>query len=236
MPFVGWVTPATVNHAMNAEWLAIALVFALGDWFAVGAGKSRLRAVTKPGVMLALLAGFSLAGGWQGDRSWFGLGLVFSLAGDIFLMLPQGAFMAGLGAFLIAHIFYIIGFSQGLINPGWVALFPLGLIAIVDFFTYRRLRRAMMARPKGRWMRFPLHAYQIVISLMLVAAALTLWRSDWPKPAAWLAAVGALLFVASDTVLAMNRFASPVRGAKLIVIISYHLGQAALISGTLLRG
>jgi uncharacterized membrane protein YhhN len=221
---------------MNAEWLALALVFSLGDWYAVGAGMNRLRLATKPGVMLALLTGFSLAGGWRGDAFWFGLGLVFSLAGDVFLMLPPGAFMAGLGAFLIAHIFYIIGFSQGLVSPGWGALIPLGLIAIVDFFTYRRLRRALMARPKGRWMRFPLHGYQIVISLMLVSAALTLWRSDWPKLAGWLAATGALLFAASDTVLAMNRFASPIRGGKLLVIVSYHLGQAALISGVLLRG
>lgn len=221
---------------MRAEWLALTFVFALGDWVAVGAGMNRLRRVTKPGAMLALLAGFSLAGGWQGNTFWFGLGLVFSLAGDIFLMLPAGAFMAGLGAFLLAHICYIIGFSQGLLWPGWEAVFPLLAIAAADFLIYRRLRRALMARPRGRWMRFPLHAYQIVISTMFVTAALTLWRADWPHPADWLASAGALLFVISDSVLAINRFASPFRGGKLMVIISYHLGQIALISGALLRG
>lgn len=221
---------------MGGEWLAVALLFAAGDWAAVGAGKNRLRLATKPFVMLALLAGFSLAGGWRGNTFWFGLGLVFSLAGDIFLMLPPSAFFAGLGAFLMAHICYIVGFSQGSILPGWSVLIPLGMIAAVDFFTYRRLRRALMARPKGRWMRFPLHAYQIIISLMLVMALMTLWRFDWPRQASWLVSAGALLFVLSDTVLAFDRFAAPVRGGKLIVIVSYHLGQMALISGALLRG
>jgi uncharacterized membrane protein YhhN len=220
---------------MRAEWLALTLVFALGDWVAVGAGKNRVRVITKPGVMLALLTGFSLAGGWQRESFWFGLGLVFSLAGDIFLMLPPGAFFAGLSAFLITHICYIIGFSQGARLPGWGALIPLAMIAAADFFTYRRLRRALMVRPKGRWMRFPLHAYQIILSLMLITAMLTLWREDWPRLAGWLVSTGALLFMISDTVLAINRFTAPVRGGRLIVIISYHLGQIALISGVLLN-
>lgn len=221
---------------MRIEWLALTLVFALGDWAAVGAGANKVRYITKPGAMLALLAGFSLAGGWQGNAFWFGLGLIFSLAGDIFLMLPASAFMAGLGSFLIAHIFYLIGFSRGLMQPGWSALIPLTIIAAADYFIYWRLRRALMARPKGRWMRFPLHAYQIVISAMLMTAMLTLWREDWPHPADWLVSAGALLFAISDSVLAINRFAGPVRGGKLIVIVSYHLGQIALISGALLRG
>ncbi len=221
---------------MRAEWMVLTLVFALGDWITVTAGANRLRRITKPAAMLALLVGFTLAGGWQGSAFWFGLGLFFSLAGDILLLMPAGAFMAGLGAFLSAHIFYIVGFSQGLLWPGWDASIPLVMIATADFFFYRRLRRALLARPKGRWMRFPLHAYQIVISAMLLTAMLTLWRKDWPHPSNGLAAAGAALFFISDSVLAFNRFVNPVRGGKLIVIVTYHLGQIALISGVLLRG
>ena len=217
-------------------WLALAFVLAVVNWYAVAREKRILRVVTKPGVMLALLAGFTLAGGWSGHNYWFGLGLAFSLVGDVLLMLPPGAFMAGLAAFLVAHILYILGFSQGLTFPGWSLLFLIAVLAAADFFIYRRLRRALLARHKGRWMRLPMHFYQIIISLMVITALMTLWRADWSRTGAWLASLGALCFFASDSLLANNRFVNPIRGGRLLVIITYHIGQAALISGALLRG
>jgi alkenylglycerophosphocholine/alkenylglycerophosphoethanolamine hydrolase len=220
---------------MRGEWLALALVFALGDWYAVAAGNSRIRAFTKPAVMLALLAGFTLVGGWQAPTLWFGLGLIFSLTGDVLLMLPPGFFIGGLLSFLIGHVMYVLGFMHGFIFQGWIVLFPLILLAMIDCLIYLRLRRALLAREKGRWLRFPVLIYLVVISLMFLSALLTLQRSDWPRPAAWLAAAGALLFLISDTVLANNRFVSPIRGGRVIVIITYHLGQIALIAGALLR-
>lgn len=221
---------------MGWQWLVVAMVFALGDWYFVAAGKVKLRLLTKPEVIAALLAGFSLAGGWQSQTFWFGLGLVLAMAGDVFLLLPPRFFLAALTSFLACHLMYIIGFSQELTAPGWGMLFPLVFLLVADFFTYRRVRRAIMARPRGRWLRFPVHFYQIILSMALLAATLTLWRADWPRLAAILASVGALLFFASDTLLAYTRFVRPIRGGRLIVIISYHLGQMALISGVLLRG
>src|SRR5574340_1118363 len=104
---------------MHWGWYAGTLGFAAADWLAVGMGWVRWRKFTKPIVMLTLIAGFTVAGGWRGDGVWFGLGLVFSLIGDVFLMLPPSYFMAGLGAFLVVHIAYIIGFNQSLVVPGW---------------------------------------------------------------------------------------------------------------------
>ncbi len=221
---------------MSWPWLATAFGFALVDWHNVAVGKYKWRPLTKTLVILALLAGFTWVGGWQGEYFWFGIGLVFSMAGDVLLALPPRFFLPALSSFLLCHVFYLIGFSQGLTTPGWGVIFPLITLAAADFFIYRRLRRALLARPKSRWLRFPIHFYQIMISLMLFAAMLTLWRTDWPRLAAWLASGGALLFFISDTTLAFNRFAAPIRGGKLIVIISYHLGQIALIAGVLLRG
>jgi len=221
---------------MDWTWLALALVLALGDWMAVAVGKNKLRVVTKPGVMLALITGFTLAGGWQGETYWFGLALAFSLAGDVMLMLPPGFFTAGLAFFLIGHILYILGFSQGLILPGWSFVILIAILMAVDVLMYRRVSRAVLTRPKGRWILFPLQLYQVVISLMVMMALTTLWRSDWPRLAAWLVSTGALLFFTSDMLLANDRFVNPIRGGKLLVIITYHLGQVALISGALLRG
>lgn len=236
MLYAGSATCGRKSREVNWIWLSLALLFALGDWYCVAAGKIKLRIVTKPVVMLALLAGFWQAGGWQDESYWFGLGLVFSLAGDVLLMLPPRFFMAALSSFLLCHVFFIIGFSQGLTALGWGIIIPVAALMVTDFFVYRRLRRVLLNRPRGRWIRFPLHLYQIVISLMAVMAALTLWQTDCPPRAAWLASGGALLLYTSDTLLAFNRFVGASRGGKLLVITSYHLGQMALISGVLLRG
>jgi len=187
-------------------------------------------------VILALLAGFTMAGGWQGENFWFGIGLVFSMAGDVLLVVPPRFFIAALSSFLLCHLFYLIGFSQGVTPPNWGVIIPLVAVVAAIFFIYRRLRQALLASPKGRWLRFPIHFYQIIISMMLLSAMLTLWRADWPHPAAWLASGGAFLFFISDTILALDRFATPISGGKLIVIITYHLGQTALIAGVMLRG
>jgi len=60
---------------------------------------------------------------------------------------------------------------------------------------------------------------------------MTLFRSDWLSAPAYLASAGAVLFVASDTTLAWNKFVHPVRRGRLLVMITYHLGQIALIAG-----
>jgi uncharacterized membrane protein YhhN len=185
--------------------------------------------------MLTLLAGFSYSGGWQTETFWFGLGLVFCLVGDVLLLLPPGWFVGGLSAFLAAHIFYIIGFNQELPRLGWEILTLVVVMVVIDFFGYRRLRRAFMAKSKGRWLRYPVFVYVVVISLMLLSALLTPLRPSWPQQASLLVITGALLFYISDTVLANNRFASPIPYGKIIVIVSYHLAQMAIVSGVLMR-
>ncbi len=221
---------------MPGGWIITALIFAIGDWIAVGYQRQRWRVVTKPGVMLVLLAGFTFSGGWQGETIWFGLGLLFSLLGDVLLLMPQSWFIGGLGAFLAAHIFYIIGFNQEPPPVGWQLLVLAAVMVVVDYFGYRRLRRALMRQPKGRWLRYPIFVYIVVISLMLLSAMLTIVRPDWTPPASYWVVVGALLFYVSDSVLANDRFAGPVPHGKLIVIISYQVAQMAIVTGVLHRG
>ena len=64
--------------------------------------------------------------------------------------------------------------------------------------------------------------YALVISAMVFTA----WSS-----AAWLAAVGAMLFAVSDWVLGYQRFVGPLPGRRLSVIMPYHVGQTLLIIG-----
>lgn len=143
-------------------------------------------------------------------------GLIFSLAGDVFLMLPQDRFVPGLFSFLVAHLLYIAAFTNlsGLHNAsGWL------------FFPYLALALLMIGS-LWNWtgkLRIYVIAYLLVISIMGWQAAEFWFRAG--TTASLLAAVGALLFIASDTLLAFNRFRWKFTAANAFVLSSYYLGQ-----------
>lgn len=203
------------------------------DWVAVAGRWKRLEYVAKPAAMVALLAWLIgrgvQAGAWPASLTWFALGVIFSLAGDVLLMLPERFFIGGLVAFLLGHVSYIVGLNLGgLLLPVQAYLFvPVGL---VGGWLYWRIGAALAAKGRGK-LRGPVALYTIVISLMVVSALTTLARPDWSRAVAGLVSLGAVLFFCSDALLAWNRFVAPIRAGNLLVIVAYHLGQVALIAG-----
>jgi uncharacterized membrane protein YhhN len=134
-------------------------------------------------------------------------GLALSLAGDIFLIdrANPKAFVAGLVAFLLAHLIYIAAFlhvqsSLGLganVAADIVTAIGLGLIAVMVY---------CYMRPGLGRMRVPVIAYMLVISIMVHRAlAVVLVHTGSPAQAAFIA-FGALLFYLSDAILGINRF------------------------------
>ena len=84
-------------------------------------------------------------------------GLCFSLVGDVFLMLPDDRFVAGLTAFLIAHLFYIAAFASNVVSPVWWPLVPLvGCGALIYPLLY----------PKLGALKIPVFFYVVVILFM----------------------------------------------------------------------
>lgn len=221
-----------MDYTLAGTAFAIALV----DWLAVWKRWKRLRYIAKPGVMLALLAWLLSAGGLQGQLWWFALGLCFSLAGDVFLMLPQDRFLYGLVSFLLADLCYIAGFNTSLPPINLASLALAGLIAMTGAQIYARLAPALEGRGLTS-LKIPVLAYLIVHGTMLFSALLTLVRPDdeWLPPAALLAAAGALLFFSSDLMLAWNRFVAELSWGDLKVMVTYHLGQIAITAGALLN-
>ncbi|MEN4042669.1 MAG: lysoplasmalogenase [Anaerolineaceae bacterium] len=203
-------------------WTAAAL--AVSDWAATGFGWRKVRLLTKPATLLVLIAWFLQAGG----PFWFSLGLIFSLAGDILLMLPARFFLGGLAAFLLAHVAYIIGFGLLPLPLHWGAL--LALIAVIGagYFSMHKIRKGVCSNPASQKMLAPIMGYSLVISLMLLAALLTLMRPEWPLHAALFASAGAALFFISDSVLAYSRFCGPLYAGRLIVMVTYHLAQFSI--------
>jgi uncharacterized membrane protein YhhN len=211
------------------------------DWVAVARGWKRVEYIAKPAAMLVLLGLLALACGFSSPPLiCFGLGILFSLAGDVFLMLTYARFsdrwfIPGLIAFLLAHVSYIIGLNLPMpdVSPIW----SLGLAVILALTAARLLRRILAGiRQKGllRMVR-PVGIYAMVITMMLLSAVLTLLNSAWSTSASGLVALGATLFYFSDVLLAWNKFINPIRNGRLANMILYHLGQFALIAGVILQ-
>lgn len=216
---------------MEIALLALTLGLAFLDWYATERKLHRLHFITKPLVIVALIAWFTLATGWQGENLWFGLGLVFSLVGDIDLLFPKRLFLLGLVAFMLAHICYIIGFNQEPLQfqPGLALL--LVLLAVTDYSLFVRLVRS----PAGRQLRIPIAFYILVISLMVFSTLACLVRPMWTAAAAGFVALGGVLFMISDSILAYNRFVRSTPHAHLVVMSTYHLAQICLITGVIIH-
>ncbi len=147
-------------------------------------------------------------------------GLACSLLGDIFLMLPGDRFVPGLVCFLLAHLCFITAFTNGgHFRPDSIALIPFVLLAGgVLYWLW----------PDLGALRLPVTVYVGVIVVMAWQAA-SRWRSTSDGTAA-LAAVGALLFVISDSSLAIQRFRGPFPFATPVVLGTYYAAQWLIAS------
>jgi uncharacterized membrane protein YhhN len=221
---------------MTYTLLWLALICAIVDWIAVAAQIKKLEYFAKPGTMLLLIVWILQVSGPSGILGsglfWFVLGLAFSLAGDVFLMLPREQFIAGLLSFLLAHVAYIIGINQipPVLNlPAVILVFAVGL---VWFRLYRIISMSLKSSGQSKLV-MPVLVYSLVISIMLLSALLTLTAERWDTAAALQLSAGALLFFISDTLLAWNKFVNPLRFGRLAVIITYHLGQVLITLGAI---
>lgn len=171
--------------------------------------------LTKP--LLIPLLGWMLLGSEWKKMCWVWIGLFFCWVGDVLLMLPMDLFLFGLASFLIAHLFYIRHFWGAwkrkaqpfrTIYLAGVVLYLIGLTAILT--------------PVLGEMRIPVIVYGLVISAMLLFA-LHAGATDY--------AVGAVLFVLSDSVLALNKFHTSFLLAGSLIMLTYGLAQYFIVTG-----
>jgi uncharacterized membrane protein YhhN len=213
--------------------ILLALIFAILDWIAADKKIKLLEYITKPATMLALLWWMWSNVGLGGDMLWFTLGVIFCLAGDVFLMLPRDMFIFGLIAFLIGQVCYTIGFNTQAPYLNLWGLFIIIALGIFVGWLYPKLARGLVSKGKSQ-LKIPVLVYSLVISAMVYSALMTWTRPGWPIAAAISASLGALLFFTSDSFLAWDRFVNPLPHARLRVMMTYHLGQFGIILGVIL--
>jgi uncharacterized membrane protein YhhN len=196
--------------------IAVALAAVLATW-AEHRGARRMVYAAKPLATMLILALAATAVDPVSPpyQALVCAGLLFSLAGDVFLMLPRDRFVAGLASFLVAHGFYVAAFAPRppTLNAPAVLLVPM----IFGIALLRALWNKL-----GR-LRLPVAIYAAALLVMAWQAA-ERWMG-FGTTAALLAAAGAGLFVVSDSVLAWQRFAERLRFGQVVVLSTYFAAQ-----------
>lgn len=213
-------------------WLILAFIFAALEMIAVSKNLQRWEYLAKPAALVGLFLWLYSSTGLQGNAFWFGLGILFSLVGDVLLISFERMFLFGLIAFLLAHISYITGFREEIVMITAWSLILAVFIAINVGRLLRRIVGAMRTKGENRLVT-PVILYGTVISVMLYAAMSTIFNPVWKTNAAFFVSLGAFLFCASDAVLAWNKFVSPVKNGREWNISLYYLGQIGLIAGVI---
>ncbi len=176
-----------------------------------------LKLLTKPWPVLALA-------GWVWSRAdatgrpiaW---GLIAGAVGDVCLALPN-AFLPGMIAFAIGHGLYVAGFMRREHGLAFPLLPPVVLYAGIGLY---------LMLPGAGKLTIPLIGYVTIIAAMIWRAAACAGRPT----VSWLPLAGAMLFAFSDTLIGIHRFAVPMPGAAVPIILSYWAGQILIASSAI---
>jgi uncharacterized membrane protein YhhN len=204
--------------------LTMTLLIAFADWVAVALDRRSIEYVLKPATMVALGAFVLALKLPSGEVRWWHLAAIAcSLAGDVFLMLPASvmdeklSFVGGLASFLVAHLLYIVGMAALGVSGGLLAV---GAVAAAVLLGTVGLRVARGARSHDAALFVPVLAYIAVIGAMIATSFGT---------GIAVGIVGALLFGLSDSVLGWTRFLDDFPHSRVVVMVTYHLGQVGLV-------
>lgn len=157
-------------------------------------------------------------------RRWILAGLTLSLVGDVALLWPKEGFLPGLVAFLLAHLAYIAAFrSRARLLAHWQ-----------PFVAYALLASAILAQ---LWpgvpgpLRPPVVVYVVCLASMAAQAGAVWLAARGTAAAATMrtAAIGGAFFVASDALLAANKFAGPLPLSPLLVLATYWTAQWCIV-------
>ncbi|MGL1887088.1 MAG: lysoplasmalogenase [Reichenbachiella sp.] len=197
-------------------------------------GWEKIGHMTKPLLMPILLVYFRKGTTGPMTLSFlFGAGgLMFSFAGDALLMfthLSELYFMLGLGAFAIAHILYVLAFSKA-VDLGSEPMSKIQkFLFAIPFLIYLGIMLNALMPGVGSELKIPVVAYMFVIISMTLSAVYRNGRAD--QVSINQVILGAIFFVLSDTLLAMNKFYFPMENAGIWVMLTYVLAQWNIVNG-----
>lgn len=211
---------------MTVVLFAVAGAMAVVDWVAVWRRLFRVEYLAKP-LTLALLIAAATAADLPHIKGWVVAALAFGLIGDVALMLstdrpgkPDRAFLVGLTAFLAGYACYLTAFARHGLHGLTLLAGVLVVVGTAGLTMPRVLARAR--RVGGPELTAVVGVYATMLAAMAVLAVGT---------SAVLTAIGGLLFLGSDTIIAWDRFVARLVRGPILVAVSYHAAQFLIVLG-----
>lgn len=193
---------------------------------------TELTLIAKPLIMIAL-AGYYVVS-TPNRSSLFLVALAFCWLGDVFLMFDykhELFFMAGLGSFLTGHVLYILCYQRLRFNEATNPLLGPQKIRFSLPILLAGTGLVVVLYPTLGGLRIPVMLYALVITVMALQA---LFRFGYTTIKSFaLIFCGAICFMISDSLLAINKFLQPVPMASLCIMATYILAQYLIVEGVL---
>lgn len=165
-------------------------------------------------------------------KKWLIAALFFSWIGDCVLLFSHKGemyFILGLVSFLVAHMLFIVLFTkQKSLNQSFKK--PLFWLGIVGATIYLATMLSFLLPSLGD-LRFPVLIYALTITIMLKTALKGMF--DWNGNSKYIVLIGAVFFVLSDSILAIDKFHSPMESASYSIMITYLIAQFCITDGIL---
>lgn len=193
-------------------------------------GSRWLHLPAKPLIMISLLGWAVLSADTRSLRRKPLLlaGLVFAWIGDVFLMF-DGFFLHGLAAFLVMQVLYIFVFSGEIRKP--LPLFPTLLKALLLITALGIILMTVVPHLSDAVLRIAVPVYAFTITVMTFAAFLR--NSGVSSLSFRMVTVGAVFFMISDTLIALNAFVGPVVHHHFWIMSTYMIAQFSIVRGML---
>jgi len=217
----------------NTIWIFIFILALVTTLVAVYLDNETLRMISKP-LLMPLLMVYFLSETKKFPTNlkvWIILALFFSWIGDILLLFEANDktyFLLGLSAFLLVQLCYIIFFHNIRMKE---VIMGNALFLLLAVIYYSALTNILSPSLEKANLNLPVRIYGVVLSFMFMLAMHTIFSRN--KKAGWLMTIGAILFVVSDSILAFNKFYSPINYGDLMVMLTYGAAQLLIITGAI---
>lgn len=202
------------------------LLVAITDIYAVIIQNKSLEIIFKPLLMTTLVIVYLLS--VKKANFWLVSALFFSFWGDVFLLDKTNYFVFGLGSFLIAHIMYIKMTTKFLKTTSIVKILTTSIVFVALFTVVLFLIKDNLGE-----MLVPVIVYGIAISTFGTCALLN-YLQEKSTANTWLL-LGSILFIASDSLIALNNFYSPKHFFDIAIITLYVVSQYLIIKAVILK-
>lgn len=206
------------------------IIVSIGELLSIVTGLESLHLVCKPLIMITL-AGYYICY----HRSMVVLlAIFFSFGGDVSLMfdsIDPLYFMIGLVSFLVSHVFYIVAYRQHQNGDEADALQGIQKLRAAFPIVLAGTGLVVILYPALGDLKFPVMIYALVLVVMVLNGLFRLGRTN--NRSFWLVFIGAVFFMVSDSLLAINKFLTAIPQSGLLIMSTYITAQYLIVEGLL---